>query len=235
MITNVSITPAQNAGVYISKYLEKHNDSNVLLLLSGGSALEVLAYIDTNLLTPKITISMLDERVSNDETVNNFLQLQKTNFYSEAHARGVGEIQTIPHQNESPLFFAKTVGEAFRNFLAENPTAKIIGLFGVGADGHTASIFPMPKDVFAKIYDSENIFVPVISDSANPNERISITPNFIESYIDEVVLYAIGKNKCDTVLQHMTSGAFEVHELPALAPAQHPKSYFFTDCKLVEK
>jgi hypothetical protein len=62
------------------------------------------------------------------------------------------------------------------------------------------------------------------------SERTTVTPTLIEELIDEVILYAIGTNKCENILDYMYNRTFLQHEIPALIPASHPQSVLFTDC-----
>jgi len=70
-----------------------------------------------------------------------------------------------------------------------------------------------------------------VTQTAHPYpQRTSVTPAFIEEYIDEIVLYAVGTNKCENILDYMYNRTFKEHEIPALIPASHPHSMLFTDC-----
>src|SRR4051812_45524273 len=72
------------AGEELNRLLASYKTVPVLLLLSGGSALFMLDYVSKNNTGEFLTISMLDERFSEDKEVNNFLQMQKMDFYSFA-------------------------------------------------------------------------------------------------------------------------------------------------------
>ena len=65
-----------------------------LLMLSGGSSLELLDHIDTSSFGDQTTITVTDERYSKDEKENNFALIMATDFYKKAKERGVKFIDT---------------------------------------------------------------------------------------------------------------------------------------------
>ena len=84
MKTQTSDSPAFDAGQYIQEKLLAHKDEYILLLVAGGSALNVLEYIDGSKLNSKVTLATTDERFTHETKGNNFAQLQTTNFYKDA-------------------------------------------------------------------------------------------------------------------------------------------------------
>ncbi|HYV33561.1 MAG TPA: hypothetical protein VE973_01820, partial [Candidatus Limnocylindria bacterium] len=92
---------AAEAGEYLNLKLLDSKKTPVLLLLSGGSAFEILNYIGPSALGPNLTVSVLDERFSLDEKVNNFAQLQKTDFYKDALDAEASFFGTFPRPNET--------------------------------------------------------------------------------------------------------------------------------------
>ncbi len=230
MKSQITDTPAKDAGMYISSKLEKHKNENILFLISGGSAFAILPFIETQDLGAHITISLVDERFTRDEKGNNFLQLQQTDFYKEALGNGVQFIESVPRTDESYEDFTKRIKESLETYIYTNPNSYSLGIFGIGEDGHTAGIFKAAEKEFTAVYKTSELYMSTQQAQLTYPMRTTITPVLIEEVIDDVVLYAIGTNKCENILDYMYNRTFAQHEIPALIPASHPQSILFTDC-----
>lgn len=230
MKTHISETPDKEAGEFISAMLEEHAHDNMLLLLSGGSAFAILPYIDTSNITSKVTIGMADERFTRDEQGNNFLTLQKTPFYEKAYKAGAQFFESVPKESERQEDFANRIKEEIEAHFYAHPNSYALGIFGIGEDGHTAGIFPTSEKDFASLYKTSEFYIALTQESHAYPFRTTVTPTLIEEVLDDVVLYAVGTNKCENILDYMYNRTFEQHEVPALIPASHPQSILFTDC-----
>jgi 6-phosphogluconolactonase/glucosamine-6-phosphate isomerase/deaminase len=230
MKTNISSNPTKEAREYISQVLREHSESPVLFFISGGSALRVLECIEPDALKQSQTIMMMDERFTKDQNGNNFSLLTQTTFFKNAQGSGVEFISTLPKEDERHEQFSERIDAQVETYLQAHSDAYVLGLFGIGEDGHTASIFPATEQDFIEAYTSEHTFVPITRPQEQYPFRISITPAFIEEKISEAVLYAVGSKKCDNILSYMHTKNFGAHEIPALIPARHPESTLFTDC-----
>lgn len=231
MKTQISSEPTQEAGGYITHVIREHGDAPILFLISGGSALSVLDKIETEALGPNMTVVMMDERFTTDTNGNNYSLLTQTAFYKDAEGSGVQFISTLPRSGERHEQFSERIGREVDTFIETHSDACILGLFGIGEDGHTASIFPATEQDFTDAYTSEQTYVAITRPQEQYPFRISITPAFIEEKISEVVLYAVGSKKCDNILSYMHTKNFGAHEIPALIPARHPNTTLFTDCE----
>lgn len=77
-----------------------------------------------------------------------------------------------------------------------------IALFGIGPDGHTAAIFPMDAGPFTETYTNIPTTMTAVTYSNNPfPQRVSITPDFIRTYLDETFVYATGAEKRPVLVQ----------------------------------
>jgi len=235
MQIDITKSPAEHAGKHISRVLRKH--TQVLLLLSGGSSLEVLNCIDEFALGPHITIMMADERFSNSENANNFLQLKNTSFYDTALRRKVSFIETVPDTNSTiPKDFAIAVEKTLQYYIKLNGRSHVLALFDVGVDGHFASIFPKDeRELFYKQFHTNDLYIHVHEEGDQHPERTTITPYFLKNHVDEVVLFATGKQKCDRVLKEIQNTNCKEHHTPAIIPTRHPHSHLYTDCSALEK
>jgi 6-phosphogluconolactonase/glucosamine-6-phosphate isomerase/deaminase len=152
MKTQTSDTPSLEAGQYIQEKLASHKDEYILLLVAGGSALAVLEAIDGTKLTSKVTIATTDDRFTHEAKGNNFAQLQQTNFYKDAREVGVQCISSKPQMSDTHESFTKRITLAFEDYFKIHSNSYTIGLFGIGEDGHTASIFPTSESEFISKY-----------------------------------------------------------------------------------
>lgn len=232
MKTNISDTPAKDAGEFIHDLLRKHRNEPTLFLVSGGSALEVLSHIQPYIFGPHMLIGTTDDRFTRLEG-NNFKQITETDFYVQACAQGTQFIDSYPMKNESIDMLVDRLQMTLDDFFKRYPENYTLGLFGIGEDGHTASIFPNNEAAFEAIYRTGKLYCSSITDKSEYQQRVTITPIVIEEVLSDVVLYAVGKNKCDNILTQMLSSNFTDYELPALIPARHPHSELFTDCEQI--
>lgn len=219
--------PAQAAADALSGLLNQYRDTTILLLLSGGSWLDVLDLVDVSVVGPHCTITVLDERFSVDETVNNFLQLTTRSFFKQAHARGCSFISTQVLEDDSPESLQLRWDFDLKKWYHENPGGVVLATVGIGSDGHIAGIFP---GVAAASRDDENwtqtCYLPAQS---NPyHERVSVTRYFLVHMITSVVVYAVGIDKKLIIEQ-----IIQKHTIPKTLPVgilHDMKSVsFFTD------
>lgn len=231
MKTHISESPAQDAGVYIQNLLQVHSHTSILFLIGGGSSLSVLEYIEPEVLGKHITVCTTDERFTREDKGNNFLQLQQTNFFKRGEAEGMKSISTYPQEGETHTQFSERIQGELESYYKKNPQGYTLGLFGIGEDGHTASIFPSPESEFLTTYVTDSLYVPVLRPALTYTQRTTISPAFIEDMLTDVILFAVGSNKCDNILNYMHNKNFKHYQIPALIPAQHPKSILFTDCE----
>lgn len=233
MQIDVSISPAERAATNLNELLGTHNEQDILLLLSGGSALSVLAYIDEFVLGPNVTAMMADERFSTHPDVNNFSQLRESAFYEAAQRRNVRFIETVPDTlQDTPESFAIGIEKMLHYYFKIHQRPYVLSLLGIGEDGHFASVFPnTERTLFEQTYHTNKLYIEVHEPANEHPNRTTITPYFIKRYVDDVLLYATTRDKCDTVLQTLIDNDVNEHELPARIPARHPHSVLFTDCK----
>ncbi len=185
----------------------------VLLLLAGGSALTVLKHIDTQYIHQNTTIMMMDERFSRKKTENNFLQMTDTSFYKKLSKTKCQFISSLPAPEESHLQFAQRMENNITSYLENHTLPKILALFGIGSDGHTAAIFPMSLEDFSHTYQQGNYYTKVIYEKNPFTYRATITPSFIQKYITHSFVYAVGEQKLP-ILKALTE-QHTLHTMPA--------------------
>ena len=204
--------PLEEAVEELRRLFETNKEKPVLFLSSGGSALKMLDY---DLPVPKnLTLSVLDERWSADPKVNNFLQFEETKFFKKALISGAKIIRTVPLQGENLTQTAERFEQELKSWRKAYQNGVIIVTMGIGEDGHTAGIFPMPEAPmkFKELFLGERWVVGYDVGSKNQYPlRVTVTYTFLRM-IDAGVLLATGKTKKD--LLSRTEGNVELSLLP---------------------
>ncbi|MCI0566343.1 6-phosphogluconolactonase, partial [bacterium] len=172
------------------------SDRAALLLLSGGSAFDILSGISAERFGGHLTVGMLDERFDDTPNANNFLQFQKTDFYKIAGDAGARFIDSVPKKNETLEDFAERMEREWKNWREENKKGTIIITEGTGKDGHTAGVLPFPEDRerFAKIFLSDAVWVRGY-DAGAKNEyprRATATLSFLKNEVDAAIVIIAG-------------------------------------------
>jgi len=205
-------TPKEDAVTRLNTLLSDARDKDVLLLLSGGSALALVGGIDPSLLGPHVTISVLDERWTYEEKDSNFAQLTKTTFYHVAGTAGVHFIDPRPHEPESLQDTAKRFDLALKEWHITHRDGVVIATMGVGEDGHTAGILPFPEDpeTFESLFMHTSTCVRgyTVPPEKNPHtKRMTVTITYLKRHIDHAIVFAIGTGKREALRTMQHEGA----------------------------
>ncbi len=221
--------PALELGQDLATAINKHEGS-VICLLSGGSALDVIEHLDIKRQKSECrTIFIMgDERGSREREINNTLQLQ--NRYPD-HFVTNNLIETIPNEAEILPDFASRINQNFSKVFSELKNPKIFMVLGMGADGHTAGIFPLPLDQFNDTYKEDVMYASLQLDSLTRPHRASFTPSWILSNVSYIFAYAAGESK-RAVLESLKNESKPIHERPAEIFKIHSKVALYTDQEL---
>lgn len=185
-------------------------NKETLLLVSGGSSLEVLEHIDTNLLSEKVTLSVVDERFSMDPGVNNFSGLEKTKFFDGCLEKGCAIVGTRIHKGESLTMASMNFETQLRRWKEVNPKGVTVALLGMGADGHTSGIKPLSERIFGDLFlDPEW----VASYDDGEYLRFTTTLTFLREEIDRAIVYVKGPEKKEAV--ENLDKDLKLHQMPA--------------------
>ncbi len=209
---------SKNAGEILSTFLKGQAIRPTLILLSGGSAFDILSFVELPHDCTHLTISVLDERCSADENGNNFLLLTKTEFYARAAQGGAGFIDTSISRGETPELLAIRMEESWRTWKKENPEGLVIATMGIGTDGHTAGIMPMPEDPkhFEELFENDARWT-VGYDAGDKNSmplRATATCSFLRNEVGAAIVYTIGESK-RSALQKTLAETGSLTETPA--------------------
>ncbi len=218
-----------SAGEALNKLLADNKDNPVLLLLSGGSAFSILDFVNGSSVGENLTITMLDERFSQEKEANNFLQMQKLDFYNLALSADANFIGTLPRPNENMEDMSTRLEVGLKNWISKNPEGKIFATMGMGADGHTAGIFPnKDANFFETAFESFNIITAYkIGGEHKFPERVTATLNLFKK-IDEAIVYICGQEK-KAKLAELIAGKAQTNDLPAVGILQTKHFQIFTD------
>lgn len=184
----------------------------VVWLLSGGSAIDLEVRIAQQLQTldvSRLYVGLIDERYGpvghKDE---NYLQLMNAYFPLYISRVLLGK---------TPEETAKTFGASIQQALEGADFS--LGIFGIGADGHTAGIKPHSP----AITSSE----PTVFYEWDDYQRITLTPPTIRQ-LDEAIIYAVGSEKADT-LRSLLHEDLPIAEHPAQVLKGIKTSALYTD------
>lgn len=208
---------AKKAADEINTLLNSFKEEKILFLVSGGSSFKAFEKIDENVLGENITISVLDERFSNDGDINNFLQLQKNDFYARAVAKGCTFISTVPLPGETLEKMVERFEKALKSWKRTNPTGKVVISLGIGRDGHTAGImcFPENPSLFKELFESEKWAVGYDAGTKNPYpKRVTTTITFLRDLVDYSIVYADSPDK-NKIIDSVLSKDPDLAVLPA--------------------
>ncbi len=195
--------------------IELYKNNPVLLLLSGGSAFDLLDSKLANSLNSNITIGVLDERFSTDPAINNFSQLRQTEFFKQAIASGARFIDTSVTSLDTIEELENRFTLQIRSWIDENAESKIIITQGFGNDAHTSGIMPFSEDEakFNGLFDSDKLIVSYDAGTKNKYPlRVTTTLTFLRNYVTHSVGYATGDKK--EALYKIFNSNLKIHQAP---------------------
>jgi 6-phosphogluconolactonase/glucosamine-6-phosphate isomerase/deaminase len=227
MNINRSGDPEHEAGKALGALLLLHADSPILLLVSGGSALGLLAHVSKDVLGSHITLGVLDERCTDDMSSRNYTQLAVTEFFARALLRGVHSLPILDEAHNTDVDAEFRFEQRLRHWKEENPAGQIVVTMGIGVDGHTAGIFPDVPDV---TFDSLDWVVSYhLPENINPfTHRITVTYTFLLSVVDAVIVLAKGEDKT-AIVERIINKSVSLDTTPAAILNELPSVSLFTD------
>jgi len=193
-------TPEKDAARRVNTLLDEYRTRDVLLLLSGGSAFVLLPHFDTKLLSERITVSVLDERYTFDDTASNFAQLAQTPFFEQAQKQRVALIDPRPEENESLRDAARRFDLALKHWHITHHDGIVVATMGIGHDGHTSGVLPDPEnpESFTRLFLTDDLCVRGyhVNLRHNPHpDRMTTTLSYLQRHVHHVAAYAVGEEK----------------------------------------
>ncbi len=166
----------------IARAVNKALDSgSVLLLVSGGSNINLAVEIRHKLaLNNQLTVGLIDERYGPvGHPDSNWTQLMKAGFNTQ-------DVNLLPVMHDERSQEAATADYRDRLQAAVNECTLVIGIFGIGTDGHTSGILPGSPAI-----DSSDTVTHFIGPDF---PRITTTPLFMPS-VNQAFLVSYGEAK----------------------------------------
>jgi 6-phosphogluconolactonase/glucosamine-6-phosphate isomerase/deaminase len=208
--TYTSGNPLDEASNALTQLLKENETRDILLFFSGGSALAIVDHIHPKLLSKRHTITTLDERYTFDEKESNFSKLSNSILFKSASAQGAIFIDPRPHKGELLENTARRFDVELKQWHTNHPNGVVIATFGVGPDGHTSGILPMPEDpaTFKKLFMNEKTWITGYRTTPEKNphtDRITTTLSYLLNHITYAIVYAIGKPKKEILRKALTS------------------------------
>ncbi len=240
-----SSNPAPAAAKYINDLLSTNLGRPILLMLGGGSSRNVLPFINPEYLTPELTVTVTDERFTDDMGENNFDILQTTEFYQNLMSVDSycintsvvgGEIAYEEYSSsEGAAIMAARLEKHIHDWMQDfQKTGIIIGLFGIGADGHVAGVVPGLYDdaEFAERFlgERDTATVEMPADNEAFPFRVTTTLSFMKK-IHYPLFHITGENK-KPALQKALDPKTELSETPARIMLDMQSPVVFTDIQL---
>ena len=193
----------------LSSVLKNYSDNNsqILLLLSGGSATDIIRNFDWQNIND-ITVTTLDERYTRDEN-NNYISLKK--FLPDF----IKTIPSIPKENESLETFAERLNNNLYNWIKENKKGKIVTTMGIGPDSHTSGILPISDKETEKIMnDTERFIVGYKTEKSEHKMRATTNFTFLK-IIDNAIVFLSDGDKKSKAWNNVISKKGNLNETPA--------------------
>lgn len=226
------------AGEYLWRELKKRSNSGekVLLLLAGGSAVEVYRILAEWLKQEKegfaknLTVGLMDERYGEaGHQDSNEKQIRDTGFYEIVEKKG-GKVFSVLTGKDPEQ---EAVGYEAMICKSVEEVDEALAIMGVGPDGHTAGILPQKsqKD-FEKIFPADRwvVYYELPEDYPNPfKKRITLTPKALQK-ITFALVVAKGEEKKEA-LQKIFVKEEPLYKTPAAVLRNLP-GILFTDQKL---
>lgn len=217
---------------YVNDLLAQYVDRPVLLLLAGGSSVQLYDYINPEYLSADLTVTVTDDRFSQELDVNNFAILQATEFYNELIQVDAFCINTQPNGGETIEECAKRFEKNIRDWKKDFPKGVVIAVYGMGKDGHTGGMIPgvLSSEEFEKEFNNENVWVSPIDakDKIEHPLRFSTTIPFMKNMVDHAVFYITGEQKKSALMKALDAST-AYSDIPARVMLDMKDVVVFTD------
>ena len=209
--------PARVLAESVSELLESSARVPTLLLVAGGSVrTDVLPLIRVPEDCSKLTVCVLDERVTDVVADQNHHQLIQTPWL-QAVLKSGGTLLDAPFARPTDADFMSTTWEdALRTWRATHPAARVVALAGIGSDGHIAGVLPLAQEKnMAQFLNQAWVasYIAPIGMNQHPR-RVTVTLTAFRELIDTALLYAVGTEK-RVALEELLARQHNLLELPA--------------------
>jgi len=217
----------------VNACLKNAKKKPILLMVSGGSALELLAGVEMRYMGRHVTVTVLDERYSKDPAVNNFSQVAETDFYKNAEYKGIDYIDTRVSHGITLQGLARKFERGLKRWKKKYPHGFVLAIQGIGEDGHTAGIMPYPENPkkFSKLFEKDERWVVgyyVPKEKSEYTRRITVTFPFLREHVDCTIVYVTGPKK-RRALRRVFAKKGSLRQTPARIVREMKNAFLFTD------
>src|SRR3989344_581322 len=190
---------AVRAGDFLSQELVHFSDKPTLVLVSGGSSLAMLDYVNEATLRKNLSLGQVDERCTKDARFLNARLFRKTAFAEKTSALGIPfvavDVSGIESARESAINYERYLKQWKSIFSA----GIVIALLGIGSDGHIAGVMPSPGDqvVFDQLFYDTRAWV-VGYETKGKGEfpsRVTLSLHFLLQEVTTAFVFACCKEK----------------------------------------
>ena len=229
--TNAEESAAQAAN-FLTNTLVHYSDIPTLLLVSGGSSLSILNYMNVEVLRNNLQIAQIDERWTPNERDRNSSAFKKTAFYTQALNTGVPFVSINVADSDSPEESAKKHEWFLKQWHSLFRDGVIIAMLGIGSDGHIAGVLPNQSapDRFNKMFYYTRDWVAgyrIPQGGAFP-ARVTTTLHFLYQEVTTAIVYACGDEKREA-LQRLYMPEGSLPQIPARILHQMRDARLFSD------
>lgn len=172
-----------------------------LVLLSGGSCLELLESPDALMgLGAGDAIAVVDERL--EPGAGNFDRIMRTPAFTRAASGGCVSFDSRFAPDATPEEAAAALEGFVRGYTKRG--ASVIALLGIGKDGHTAGILPLPEDPEGfrrRFVETGRLYAGYDAGAGYaPRRRVTATSELLLR-ADAAVVFAVGGKPVDAALE----------------------------------
>lgn len=211
--------PAEEAGGALSKLLLMYQRSPILLLLSGGSEIDVLLHTNFKGDSSHVTITVADERCTRHNEERNYPLIETTGFIQEMKKQGAHFLSPEMNPAYSPEEIADEMEHHVKAWVSEHPNGQVIALLGIGKDGHIGGIIPPLSE---EETTTERWFIAHrVPPSSNAfTSRVSVSFYFLEHIVSHTIVHISGEEKRAVyekfIVDTLPRNTFPAHELYAM-------------------
>jgi len=215
------------AGRKLADLIDAYRDTPILLVLSGGSAMDMLGHCTIPEDASQIFVTVLDERFNEKLIDQNFAKLKESKFYQALLGQGGNPLDLTETACVSPEALAAALEKNLRDWVNMYPKGKIIATVGVGRDGHIAGLIaPLSLE---EETSTQWAIAHAVPETASPfMSRVSITFNFLINNVDHAVVFMGGEEKRDT-LEHLLARREGENLFPSMVLYEMKDVSLYTD------
>ncbi len=233
---HTSNDPLLELGEKLSTLFKEYHHKDILLFFSAGSSMALLDTVHPSLVPKHTTVSILDERFTFEKEKSNYSLFSNTTFFKELKKDGIESIDLLPKTSQNLEDCGKRFDLALKKWHVLHPHGKVIAVFGIGTDGHTAGILPYAErpEYFGKLFLKEAqcaIGYETTPEKSPFTKRVTVTASYITRHITHALVYASGSRK-KPILERILKNDEPLSKLPANILHTIPDAHLFTDLSL---